>query len=163
MKTKLAHAIAKEKGWSIVELNASEQRNAAAIRSSATRGSQYVSLETFSAGSETTGKTVILLDEVDHLSGGFSQVSEERIHTTMGSEEGPVLKGDSGGKAELLNLLKKTENPVIMTCNDPMKLWGRGNWRRKCSSCCDEYWNRGEFRYTSHGSKFGRWFNSNWN
>ncbi len=129
-KTTLAHAIAKEKGWSIVELNASEQRNAAAIRSSATRGSQYVSLEPFSAGSETTGKTVILLDEVDHLSGGFSQVSEERIHTTMGSEEGPVLKGDSGGKAELLNLLNKTENPVIMTCNDPMKLWGRGNWRR---------------------------------
>ena len=129
-KTTLAHAIAKEKGWSIVELNASEQRNAAAIRSSATRGSQYVSLETFSAGSETTGKTVILLDEVDHLSGGFSQVSEERIHTTMGSEEGQVLKGDSGGKAELLNLLNKTENPVIMTCNDPMKLWGRGNWRR---------------------------------
>ena len=59
----------------------------------------------------------------------FSQVSEERIHTTMGSE-GPVLKGDSGGKAELLNLLNKTENPVIMTCNDPMKLWGRGNWKR---------------------------------
>ena len=129
-KTTLAHAVAKEKGWSIVELNASEQRSAAAIRSSATRGSQYVSLENFSTGSETIGKTVILLDEVDHLSGGFSQVSEERIHTTMGSEEGPVLKGDSGGKAELLNLLNKTENPVIMTCNDPMKLWGRGNWRR---------------------------------
>ena len=52
---------------------------------------------------------MILLDEVDHLSGGFSQVSEERIHTTMGSEEGPVLKGDSGGKAELLNLLNKTK------------------------------------------------------
>ena len=129
-KTTLAHAIAKEKGWSIVELNASEQRNAAAIRSSATRGSQYVSLQNFSKGSGAIGKTVILLDEVDHLSGGFSQVSEERIHSTMGSEEGPVLKGDSGGKAELLNLLNKTENPVIMTCNDPMKLWGRGNWRR---------------------------------
>ena len=129
-KTTLAHAIAKEKGWSIVELNASEQRNAAAIRSSATRGSQYVSLENFSRESGIAGKTVILLDEVDHLSGGFSQVSEERIHNTMVSEEGTVLKGDSGGKAELLNLLDKTENPVIMTCNDPMKLWGRGNWRR---------------------------------
>ena len=129
-KTTLAHAIAKESGWSIVELNASEQRNAAAIRSSATRGSQHVSLENFYSGSEAKGKTVILLDEVDHLSGGFSQVSEERIHTAMGSEEGPVLKGDSGGKAELLNLLNKTENPVIMTCNDPMRLWGSGNWRR---------------------------------
>ena len=40
------------------------------------------------------------------------------------------LKGDSGGKAELLNLLRNTKNPVIMTCNDPMRLWGRGgNWR----------------------------------
>ncbi len=130
-KTTLAHAIAKEKGWSIVELNASEQRNAAAIRASATRGSQHVSLEHFSPDSERGGRTVILLDEVDHLSGGFSQVSEERIHNTMVAEEGPLLKGDSGGKAELLNLLSKTENPVIMTCNDPMKLWGRGgNWRR---------------------------------
>ena len=130
-KTTLAHALAKERGWTVVELNASEQRNAAAIRSSATRGSQHISLDQFATNSNPNGRKVILLDEVDHLSGGFAKVSEDRIEKTMISDEdGPVLKGDSGGKAELLNLLSNTNHPVIMTCNDPMKLWGRGrNWR----------------------------------
>ena len=132
-KTTLAYAIAEEMGWTIVELNASEQRNAAAIRSSATRGSQHVSLDQFSKGntSQSTNRTVILLDEVDHLSGGFAKVSEDRIERTMdSSEEGGSLKGDSGGKAELLNLLKNTHQPVIMTCNDLMRLWGSGrSWR----------------------------------
>ena len=129
-KTTLAHALAKERGWNVVELNASEQRNAAAIRESATRGSRNFSLDNFSADSALSNRTVILLDEVDHLSGGFAKVSEDRIEKTMGSEDETALRGDSGGKAELLNLLKETKNPVIMTCNDPMRLWGRsGNWR----------------------------------
>ena len=130
-KTTIAHAIAKENGWNIVELNASEQRNAAAIRASATSGSQHISLDQFSTRGVSPGKTVILLDEVDHLSGGFARVSEERISRTLGdSEEGALLKGDSGGKAELLSLLSRTMQPVIMTCNDPMRLWGGGrSWR----------------------------------
>ncbi len=130
-KTTLAHALAIERGWNIVELNASEQRNAAAIRASATRGSHNFSLGQFSKGAIPNMKTVILLDEVDHLSGGFAKVSEERIRKTMSpSEEGPVLKGDSGGKAELLSLLSSTKHPVIMTCNEPMRLWGGGSsWR----------------------------------
>ncbi len=130
-KTTLAHALAIEKDWNIVELNASEQRNAAAIRVSATRGSQNFSLDQFATGSRGSGKTVILLDEVDHLSGGFAKVSEEKISKSLGqNEEGSVLKGDSGGKAELLNLLITSKHPVIMTCNDPMRLWGRGSsWR----------------------------------
>jgi replication factor C large subunit len=40
------------------------------------------------------------------------------------------LRGDSGGKAELLKLLENTKQPVLLTCNDPMRLWGRGGqWR----------------------------------
>ena len=130
-KTTLAHALAMERGWNVVELNASEQRNAAAIRASATRGSQNFSLDQFSSGVADNGKIVILLDEVDHLSGGFAKVSEERIEKTLSfAEEVPVLKGDTGGKAELLSLLSGTKHPVIMTCNEPMRLWGRGvSWR----------------------------------
>jgi replication factor C large subunit len=130
-KTTLAYALARERGWTVVELNASEQRNAAAIRASATRGSQHISLDQFATNSAPSGRTVILLDEVDHLSGGFAKISEDRIQKTMSSDEdGPVLRGDSGGKAELLNLLSNTNHPVIMTCNDPMRLWGKGgNWR----------------------------------
>ena len=132
-KTTLAKAVAKERGWSIIELNASEERNAAAIRRAATRGSQHISLSAFSAGGNVGKKTVVLLDEVDHLSGGFAQVSEDKIDKILSpeEEEKATIKGDSGGKAELLNLLKITEQPVILTCNDAMRLWGSGRqWRR---------------------------------
>ena len=124
-------AVAKERGWSIIELNASEERNAAAIRRSATRGSQHISLSAFVEGGENASKTVVLLDEVDHLSGGFAKISEDRIDKILSPEEETTIKRDSGGKAELLNLLKLTEQPVIMTCNDAMRLWGSGReWRR---------------------------------
>ena len=132
-KTTLAKAVARERGWSIIELNASEERNAAAIRRAATRGSQHISLSAFSAGGNVGKKTVVLLDEVDHLSGGFAQVSEDKIDKILSpeEEEKSTIKGDSGGKAELLNLLKITEQPVILTCNDAMRLWGSGRqWRR---------------------------------
>ena len=130
-KTTIALAIAKERGWHILEMNASEQRNAAAIRTSATRGSQHVSLGSFEKGG-VSQRTLILLDEVDHLSGGFAKVSEERVERAIISrdEDKSAMKGDSGGKAELLNLLRISNQPVIMTCNDPMRLWGSGSsWR----------------------------------
>ena len=131
-KTTLARAVALERDWTLIELNASEERNAAAIRRAATHGSQHVSLDQFTGGGVANGKTLILLDEVDHLSGGFSKVSNDRIEESIIPEESTtVLRGDSGGKAELLNLLEITQQPVIMTCNDPMRLWGRNrNWRR---------------------------------
>ena len=47
-KTTIAKAIASERGWAIIELNASEERNAASIRKAATRGSQHISLDLFS-------------------------------------------------------------------------------------------------------------------
>ena len=131
-KTTLARAAALERGWSMIELNASEERNAAAIRRAATHGSQHVSLDQFSGSEVSSGKTLILLDEVDHLSGGFGKVSDGRIEESINpDEEATILRGDSGGKAELLNLLDVARQPVIMTCNDPMRLWGRNrNWRR---------------------------------
>ena len=128
-KTTLAKAIGNEKGWTVIELNASEERNAAAIRKAATRGSQHISLDQFSANSTANGKTLILLDEVDHLSGSFAKLNDESIDKRITGDE-EKLKGDSGGKAELINLLNKTKQPIIMTCNEPMKLWGSGrNWK----------------------------------
>lgn len=130
-KTTLARAVSLERGWTMIELNASEERNAAAIRKAATQGSLHVSLEQFSGGSVASGKTLVLLDEVDHLGGGFRKVSDDRIEESGDPEENGVLRGDTGGKAELLNLLEVTQQPVIMTCNDPMRLWGRNrSWRR---------------------------------
>ena len=135
-KTSLATAIAKDMGWDVIELNASDQRNAAAIRRASTGSANHFTFNmdgTF--GSGVASRTLILLDEVDHLSGTFRQASEERISATLASrmdDDRPknTLKGDSGGKAELLRLLEGTKQPVLLTCNDPMRLWGRsGQWR----------------------------------
>ena len=131
-KTSIARAMAKEHGWNIIEMNASDDRNAAKIRSAATRGSVHQSL--FDVPGDVPKKTLILLDEVDHLSGRFS-VSEERINNTINNDistNKSALKGDSGGKGELLNLLKNTQQPVIMTCNDEMRLWSMSKgWKQR--------------------------------
>ncbi len=83
-KTTLARAASLERGWTMIELNASEERNAAAIRKAATQGSLHVSLEQFSGGAVASGKTLVLLDEVDHLSGGFRKVSDHGAGTEAG-------------------------------------------------------------------------------
>ena len=135
-KTSLATAIANDMGWDVIELNASDQRNAAAIRRASKGSANHFTFSidgTFN--SDANRRTLILLDEVDHLSGTFRKASEERIEATLSARlhSGGVkktLSGDSGGKAELLKLLENTKQPVLLTCNDPMRLWGRGGqWR----------------------------------
>jgi len=135
-KTSLATAIATDMGWDVIELNASDQRNAAAIRRASTGTANHFTFSmdgTFSSSSNR--RTLILLDEVDHLSGTFRQASEDRIEATLSArldsdDVTNALSGDSGGKAELLRLLENTKQPVLLTCNDPMRLWGRrGQWR----------------------------------
>jgi len=135
-KTSLATAIANDMCWDVIELNASDQRNAAAIRRASTgSGNHFTFNLDGSFSSDPSRRTLILLDEVDHLSGTFRQASEERIEATLNSrlefeDSKKSLKGDSGGKAELLRLLSNTKQPVLLTCNDPMRLWGRGgHWR----------------------------------
>ena len=131
-KTSIARAIAADMGWQVIELNASDSRNAGAIRKAATHASMHTTL--FSTNPRKSNRTLILLDEVDHLSGGLREVSEKRVSSILlgdDIEKGNSLKGDSGGKAELINLLSKTKQPVILACNDEMGLWGRtsSSWR----------------------------------
>ncbi|MCH1442549.1 MAG: AAA family ATPase [Candidatus Poseidoniaceae archaeon] len=127
-KTTVARAIAHDMGWTVIELNASDSRNAVAIRKAATQGSTHRSL--FHDPSKPQQRTLILLDEVDHIGGGLRPVSEDRIKKEL-EEESVSLSGDSGGKAELLRLLEATKQPVILACNDIMGLWGRSSstWR----------------------------------
>jgi len=128
-KTSVARAIAQDMGWNVIELNASDARNAAAIRKVATHGSTHRSL--FHNPNAKKQRTLVLLDEVDHLSGGLREVSQSRIQDAMQGEDSKgnsvTLRGDSGGKAELLRLLAETRQPVILACNDIMGLWGRGS------------------------------------
>ena len=131
-KTTVARAVAADMGWQVIELNASDARNAGAIRKAATHASTHGSL--FMTPGTKPPRTLILLDEVDHLSGGLREISADRISSIVSGEDyddSKTLKGDSGGKAELLNLLSNTRQPVILACNDEMGLWGRtsSTWR----------------------------------
>ena len=128
-KTTVARAIAHDMGWTVIDLNASDSRNAVAIRKAATQGSTHRSL--FHDPNKPQQRTLILLDEVDHIGGGLRAVSEDRIRKELEGDDPVSLSGDSGGKAELLRLLEATKQPVILACNDVMGLWGRSSstWR----------------------------------
>jgi len=127
-KTTIARAIAADLDWNVIELNASDARNAAEIRRAATQGATHRSL--FHDPTKSNQKTIILIDEVDHIGGGLRKASEENVKKAISSDDDKTkFKGDHGGKAELLNLLQQAKNPVILALNDEMRFWGRSNWR----------------------------------
>ncbi|MEK6916681.1 MAG: replication factor C large subunit [Nanoarchaeota archaeon] len=88
-KTSLVHAIAKEHELEILEVNASDVRNAESIKEKL--GPAMMQLSLFSQSK------LILVDEVDGVSGN----------------------ADRGGLLELGKLIEKTQFPVIMTANNP--------------------------------------------
>ncbi len=97
-KTSAALALAKEMGWTLIEMNASDSRNADAIERVATRGSV---LQTFSSTgeflrTEEGGRKLILLDEADNVFG----------------------REDKGGIAAIVSLIQNTQQPVILVAND---------------------------------------------
>ena len=87
-KTALAHAIADEKGWELVEMNASDFRKEEDVRSkminAATQGSLF-----------GMGK-LIVVDEVDGLAG----------------------RSDSGAVGAVQDLIRTSKYPVYLTCNN---------------------------------------------
>ena len=97
-KTSAALALAADYKWDVVEMNASDQRNADAIKSVALRGALG---ETFSTTGEylssKDGKLkLIILDEADNISG----------------------REDRGGVPAIAELVRSTRQPVILIVND---------------------------------------------
>ena len=88
-KTSSVHAVASELNYEILEINASDFRNAKSINSIVGSASSQLSL--FAPGK------IILVDEVDGVSG----------------------RKDRGGIAALSKLLSKSAFPMVMTANDP--------------------------------------------
>jgi replication factor C large subunit len=93
-KTSAAYALAAEKGWEVIELNASDQRNEGVIRSIVGPAS---SSTTFSQRTR-----LIILDEADNLHG-----SEDR-----------------GGTKAITEIVKRSTQPIILTANDKYKIGG---------------------------------------
>ena len=89
-KTTTAHALAREMGWEVIELNASDQRTADVIEKVVGSASQMGNL----TGSKT--KRLIIMDEADN------------IHGTS----------DRGGERAIVELIKKTNHPIILIANE---------------------------------------------
>ena len=87
-KTTLAYALANDYGFEVIELNASDKRSASIIKKVV--GHAATSSSVFGK------KFLIILDEVDGISG----------------------KEDAGGVSELIKVIKKAKNPIILTAND---------------------------------------------
>ncbi len=106
-KTTAALALANEMGWEVIELNASDARNLETIRKMATRGAMsrvITDVEGYSGGVHS--RKLILLDEADNL-------YERGAQTEDGSD-----LSDKGGKKAIVELVRLTQNPVILVVND---------------------------------------------
>jgi len=107
-KTSSALALANEFGWGVVEMNASDQRNADAIKSIALRGALA---DTFSddgsfLSSREGRRKLIILDEADNIFG----------------------KEDRGGIPAISELIRRTNQPVILIVNDFYELRRRSSY-----------------------------------
>jgi replication factor C large subunit len=112
-KTSAAYALASDYNWGLIELNASDARNATTIKNVALLGSVN---ETFTETGEFVsakegGRKLIVLDEAENL---FERVYRSDPQTKDMS--------DSGGKAAIIETLRKTQQPIILIVNDLYEL-----------------------------------------
>ena len=91
-KTSSVRLIAKLKGYKVYETNASDQRNKSSINKNA--GFMFDNKTLF--GGELQEKNLIIMDEVDGMSGNE----------------------DRGGIAAIIDIIKKTKTPIICIAND---------------------------------------------
>lgn len=89
-KTTAAHALAKDMGWDVIELNASDQRTADIIEKVAGSASKLDTLEGKGI------KRLIIMDEADN------------IHGTA----------DRGGERAVAAVIKETNQPIILIANE---------------------------------------------
>ena len=95
-KTALANAAAKEFGFTIIEMNASDTRSEKAINAIAKPATSYLALDHFSISTHSKGN-ILFLDEVDGIAGNE----------------------DRGGVSAIIEIVEKSQVPVIMAANDP--------------------------------------------
>jgi len=111
-KTSAALALANDMEWGVIELNASDVRNAEKINSIVTRGALF---ETFTDTGEFIrtqdgGRKLIILDEADNL--------YERVSKSSRGDPNAKDFTDRGGKAAIMKTLRMTMQPIILIVND---------------------------------------------
>ncbi|MEM4293705.1 MAG: replication factor C large subunit [Thermoplasmata archaeon] len=120
-KTTAAHALANEFGWEVIELNASDARNAGAIEDVVLRAAIHGDI----SGNERK-KKLLILDEADSL---YERVSKEGEET---AEEEKLDYSDRGGASAILRTIAVTTNPVILIVNDEYELTRKGRFKDVC-------------------------------
>ncbi len=95
-KTALVNAAAREFGFTIIEMNASDTRSEKAVNAVAKPATSYVALDNFSGAGKTRGN-MLFLDEVDGIAGNE----------------------DRGGVSAIIKIIEASLVPVIMAANDP--------------------------------------------
>ena len=114
-KTSAALALARDMHWQVIEMNASDARNADAVRKVATRGARF---QTFlSDGSYVRasegGRKLIILDEADNL---------------FGNE-------DRGGIGAIVETIEESGHPIVLIVNDLYALTRRSSsLKRLCKT-----------------------------
>jgi replication factor C large subunit len=88
-KTSAALALAHDMGWDYIEMNASDQRTKDAINKVAGAASKTGTFE-------GKARRLIILDEADNLHGN----------------------ADRGGESAMINVIKKSDQPIILIAND---------------------------------------------
>lgn len=131
-KTTAAWALAHDMGWTVVEMNASEARNKAAIEQTAGRAaltnafSDDGSFRVARAG----GRTLILLDEADCLTG---RATEERASAPAPPSLREFLRGryqTVGALAAAWGLGATKGPPAFASWEEVPNTAGRGAWTR---------------------------------
>lgn len=98
-KTTAALALARDMGWGVVELNASDKRNRDAVERTVTRGALS---GTFNAAG----------DFLDSAEGGLKLIIMDEADNLFGRDE------TMGGLRAVVDALKRTEQPIVLIAND---------------------------------------------
>ncbi len=115
-KTSAALALAKDMDWAVIELNASDARNAEAIKRVASAGALHQTFAqdgSFHRVGEESGRKLIILDEADNL---YERLSGEN------AAGGGTNLGDKGGKVQIVQTIRDTKQPIILIVNDLYEL-----------------------------------------
>jgi DNA polymerase III delta prime subunit len=132
-KTTAALAVAAQRGWTVVELNASDARNESAIEQVAGRAAQTQTLGTSGVyvGAAQGGRSLILLDEADCLSG--RRTEDRPIRKTVPVPLRTFLRdryGSVGALAKSWGLGAPGKPPPFEEWSDVPATAGRGAWTK---------------------------------
>jgi len=109
-KSTAALALAHDYGWDALELNASDKRNAEAVRTIIGSGSTTNAFSEDGSFSSNRRRRLIIMDEADNLH----------------------ARKDRGGINALIEILKETKQPIVLIANDSYKLTKKKAIRDLC-------------------------------